>query len=88
MDNSPKPTRHKIQGGSTGRVYSDPLMQKAYDEGGEHGATISEGRLREARERILSLPEHRISSGNSTWDDCEPIVYLRKRDVLAALEQK
>lgn len=25
--------------GSTGRVYTDPLMQKAYDEGFEHGAS-------------------------------------------------
>lgn len=36
------------QGGSTGRVYNDPLMQKAYDEGRKHGAPVSEGRLREA----------------------------------------
>ena len=38
------------------------------------------------RERILNLKEQRISSGNSTWDDCEPIVYLLKRDVLGALD--
>jgi len=45
--------------------------------------------VREAiRQRILDLPEQRIGSGNSTWDDCEPIIYLRKRDVLTALAAK
>src|ERR1700689_770893 len=38
------------------------------------------------RERILGLKEQRISSDNSTWDDCEPTVYLLKRDVLGALD--
>ena len=44
-----------------------------------------EPRYQVLREAILNLKEHRISSGNSTWYDCEPLVYLRKHDVLAAL---